>query len=198
MQLIKTWQLLLLLIVSVLLSATFLRLNNIGMIERRTAVLAADKAGDVELTRDRLYDLQRYTSVHMNADSNAIYLEEEYKRALKKIADAVDKSTNDQTIADRRYAFSECAKTFTAFSSSWALCIGDKLSERASSANRSKIDTGLPSVALYKHEFTSPIWSADFAGFSVLLSGLITVVIILRLLGLFVLKLLLRRHYKSI
>ena len=42
---IKTWQLVILLVMASFVSATFLRLNNIGMIERRDAVINADKEG---------------------------------------------------------------------------------------------------------------------------------------------------------
>ena len=43
---VKTWQLAVVLLMAVFVAATFLRLNNIGMIERRDAVYAADEAGD--------------------------------------------------------------------------------------------------------------------------------------------------------
>jgi len=43
---IKTWQLVILLVMASFISATFLRLNNIGMIERRDAVINTDKEGD--------------------------------------------------------------------------------------------------------------------------------------------------------
>jgi uncharacterized SAM-binding protein YcdF (DUF218 family) len=56
LQRIKTWQLVILLIIVGFISATFLRLNNIGMIERRSAVLAADEAGKADAIQDRLYD----------------------------------------------------------------------------------------------------------------------------------------------
>jgi hypothetical protein len=69
LQRIKTWQLLVLLILVLFITATFLRLNNIGMIQRRDAVLAADKVGDLSAIQSRLYDLQRYSATHMNGAS---------------------------------------------------------------------------------------------------------------------------------
>jgi len=68
LQRIKTWQLIILLILASFVAATFLRLNNIGMVERREAVYAADIAGDDKITQGRLYDLQRYVSAHMNTN----------------------------------------------------------------------------------------------------------------------------------
>ena len=63
------------------ISATFLRLNNVGMVERRQAVENADKAGDVAALTQRLYDLQRYVASHMNAHPGKIALDHTYKRA---------------------------------------------------------------------------------------------------------------------
>lgn len=72
---IKTWQLILVMLACGFIAATFLRLNNVGMVERRDAVIAADKAGDAAALERRLYDLQRYVSSHMNADPGRIALE---------------------------------------------------------------------------------------------------------------------------
>ena len=80
---VKMWHLVLLLMVLLVLSATFLRLNNVGMTERRRAVLSADKAGNMEQIRQRIADLQQYSSAHMNADTGPIYLQEQYNRDVK-------------------------------------------------------------------------------------------------------------------
>ena len=45
LQRVKTWQLIILLILVGFVAATFLRLNNIGMVERRAAVMSADQEG---------------------------------------------------------------------------------------------------------------------------------------------------------
>ena len=81
MQRVKTWQLIVLLIIVGFIAATFLRLNNIGMVQRREAVLVADKEGNDEVIINRLYDLQRHVSSHMNTDlGRGVYLEESYTR----------------------------------------------------------------------------------------------------------------------
>ena len=64
LQRVKTWQLLILLLLIAFIAATFLRLNNIGMIQRRDAVLAADKAGDETVTQSRFFYLKRYFFDH--------------------------------------------------------------------------------------------------------------------------------------
>ena len=54
----KTWQLILVLIIIGFITATFLRFNNIGMIEKTEAVLAADKELDDAQTKKALLELQ--------------------------------------------------------------------------------------------------------------------------------------------
>ena len=66
---VKTWQLFIVLILMVFVAATFWRLNNVGMEQRRDAVKAADKSGNLDEVQSRLYDLQRYVVAHMNADT---------------------------------------------------------------------------------------------------------------------------------
>ena len=77
---LKTWQLVVILVFMMLMSATFLRLNNIGMVQRQKAVEQADKQGDMQAVQDRLYDLRRYVSDHMNTSGARIYLHEKYNR----------------------------------------------------------------------------------------------------------------------
>jgi hypothetical protein len=72
-----------LLILTSFVAATFFATKHIGMIERREAVISADKAGDNSVTRDRLYDLQTYVAGHMNTDlSGGVFLESSFERAV--------------------------------------------------------------------------------------------------------------------
>jgi hypothetical protein len=84
LQRVKTWQLIVLLVIVGFVAATFLRLNNIGMVQRREAVINADKAGDEQATIQRLLDLQQFVSAHMNTDlGRGVYLENGYNRDLQ-------------------------------------------------------------------------------------------------------------------
>jgi hypothetical protein len=56
----------------------------------------------------------------------------------------------------------------------------------------------LPRADSYRHTFVSPLWSPDFAGFSVLACLLIVIVIIGRLISLAVLKLILKTRYRGV
>lgn len=178
-----------------LLSATFLRLNNIGMIERRTAVLVADEQGDQTITKARLFDLQRYAAAHMNAASGTIYLQAQYDRDTKasiEAASARDSGTNINVLADQA-----CKQQFGGYSQAYVQCFASELAKYPSGSDAPDKAT-LPSPSLYRHDFSSPLWSPDFAGFSVALCALLALAIVLRLLGLLVLRLLLHRHYSSV
>jgi len=78
-----------------------------------------------------------------------------------------------------------------------AQCFAAELAKYPSGSNAPD-KANLPNPSLYRHTFFSPDWSPDFAGFSVLASALLTVVILLRFLAAALLRVLLRRHYSSI
>ena len=194
LQRFKTWQLLLLLIVALLISASFLRLNNIGMIERRNAVLAADKVGDASITQERLYALQRYSSARMNANTGTIYLEEQYNRDVQKaVAQSSDGSDSNINVQADRI----CKSRHGGYSQAYVQCFAAELAKYPSGTN-AEAKAVLPNVNLYRQEFVSPPWSPDFAGLSVVVCGLIALLIVLRALSLLMLQVLLRRHYQGI
>ncbi|MDK2899002.1 MAG: hypothetical protein PWQ10_189 [Patescibacteria group bacterium] len=183
------WQLFILLILAVFISATFLRLNNIGMIERREAVLSADETGDDNITQTRLYDLQRYVSAHMNTDmGKGIYLEGAYKRDMEA---AYNKLSSEDNIYKK--AQNVCAPQFTSWSQAYVQCT---VSELAKYPEAETVE--LPLANMYLHTFVSPLWSSDFAGWSVVFCIVILTMIIIRLIGVLILKLLLRHRYKSV
>jgi hypothetical protein len=195
LQRVKTWQLVLLLILAGLLTATFLRLNNIGMVERRTSVLAADKQGDSDITRARLLDLQRYSAAHMNADSGTIYLEEQYARDTKRAIAAASQAGSHNNINVK--ADKTCKARFGGYSQAYVQCFASELAKHPAATN-TPAKAVLPNVALYRQSFSSPLWSPDFAGLGVLVCGVFTLLIVVRLLGLVLLRILLRQHYRSL
>ena len=203
LQRIKTWQLVILLLLAVIISATFLRLNNIGMVERRSAVIAADGAGNSEDIKNRLYDLQRYVSQHMNASTEKIALDGQYHRDSQKAKDAAEAAGNGNS---NRNVYGQAAAVCDpiGIAQGWhwpdpryIACIDTELSKYpAASGPVTTIE--LPDVNLYYHSFTSPLWSPDFAGWSLLASVAILVLIIARIIGLLVLRFLLRKHYNAV
>jgi hypothetical protein len=196
MQRIKTWQLFVILLLMLLISATFLRLNNIGMVERRAAVMSADTTGNQTALENNLYALQRHAATHMNASSGTIYLEESYKRETIRLIDEAKKtSTAAKDVIEK--ADATCRAQFPGYSQAYVQC---NASEQAKYSGSESLQTAVtfPNPELYRHEYSSPLWSPDFAGWSLLASVLITGVIIVRLILLAILRLLLHKHYSSI
>lgn len=196
LQRIKTWQLLVLLLLLGFVAATFLRLNNIGMSERRDAVLAADKAGDGRATQSRLYDLQRYTAAHMNTETGPFYLKGQYERDAQKVVDAA-KAGGSSGININAAAEATCKPQFTVWSPQYVRCFADELAKYPPSPDPVQ-NVNLPSPDLYRYSFSAPLWSPDFAGWTVALCGLIILMIVTRLATLLTLQMLLKRHYRGV
>lgn len=197
LQRFKTWQLLILLILSTFVSATFLRLNNIGMVERRSAVITADNKGDATVTQNRLYDLQRYVSAHMNTDmGKGVYLESSYKRDVQTAYDNVSGGSNPNGNIYKK-AQEICAPRFTNYSYAYLQCTTSELAKYPASDNLIN-SINLPQANMYLHSFASPLWSPDFAGYSLIVSVFISIIILARFTSVGILRIMLRHHYKSI
>lgn len=196
LELVKTWQLLVLLLLVGFISATLLRLNNIGMVERRTAVLNADKSGSTDDIARRLYDLQRYVSSHMNTDmGRGIYLQEQYNKDRQKAMDraATTGSSNGNIY---KKITDECRALYSAWTP-YFQCVQDRLNA-STPADDPVQKAALPKPEAYRHVFVSPIWSPDFAGLSVLVWFGILLLIIARLASLAILRALVKQHYKTV
>ena len=202
---IKTWQLVILLIMSGFISATFLRLNNVGMVERRESVEHADKAGDMVNLQQRLYDLQRYVSTHMNADPGKIALDHTYKqmydRKLKEFEEEIKNQSNNDTVSkvravcDARARQGGYGRATTQADPRYVSCINEEW-EKYPAAKVANLQFEAPSTEPYYHTFVSPIWSADYAGWSLLVTIFIAMIIVMRLIVLGMLKLMIRRRNK--
>jgi hypothetical protein len=197
LQRVKTWQLVILLIIALFMAATFLRLNNIGMVERRAAVLVADETGNEETTITRLYDLQQYVTSHMNTDlGRGVYLEASYNRALQ---DWQASQFGDQNPNGNIYQRAQeiCAPQFRSYSAAYLQCTTSELAKYPASAAPTD-GAGKPRQEVYIYSFSPPLWSPDFAGWSVVICVVIILTIVARLVSVGVLRLLLRRHYQSV
>ncbi len=193
LQRIKTWQLVIILILFGFVSATFLRLNNIGMVQRREAVYTADKVGDNATTQNRLYDLQRYVSSHMNTDMGKVTLTATYNRDKQALIEKQSNGPNGNIYVKAQQV---CAPRYHSWSPAYVQCTVNELAKYPS--GESLNDTvNLPSGP-YMYSFASPLWSPDFAGWSMLVCVVILIMIFARFVGVVILRLMLRRHYKSI
>lgn len=195
LQKIKTWQLILLLVLMGFVSATFLRMNNTAMVQRRNAVLSADKSGDVNEMRGRIYDLQRWSAAHMNADTGTFYLQEQYNRDAQRAFKDASEVSNDSLQAHIK-AEAVCHPQFHGWSTAYMQCF---MNELAKYPGTDKLpEPKLPSPALYRYSFVSPLWSPDFAGWSIVVCGIIILMIITRTVSLVVLRIMLHRNYQSV
>lgn len=189
-QRVKTWQLIILLVLSLFLTATFLRMNNVGMKQRRDAVLRADEAGRDGEIADRLWDLQRYVSEHMNTDTRQFDLENQYRRHVEKViqeaSQASESSGNINVQVD-----AICAPRFATWSMEYVRCFAEELDKFPPAPNPDENIT-LPSPTIYRKSYKAPLWSDDFAGYSLLVSVLLALIILGRLAQAGLLRILLK------
>lgn len=196
-QKLALWQLVLIFLISVIISASLLRLNNVGMVQRRDAVIEADKQTDSAILTNRLYDLQSFVSTHMNTDlGQGVELSETYKR------DEAANIAATQTVSNiniYKQANDICQAKNLKVLSVYRQCVYDYLNSIPSGqVVANSISTEQQIQLIYIHNYISPLWSADFAGFSVLISILILLLIIIRILAVLFLHLMLKKYYKSV
>lgn len=165
------------------------------MVDRRDAVIAADKSGDPAVIQSRLFDLQRYVANHMNASMGTIYLENQYKRDSQRIIDGASSDSNPNGNIYKK-AQETCAPRFSSYSQAYLQCTINYLTQYSPADNPTS-SVALPKADLYRHSFSSPLWTPDFAGWSVLVCLLIVLLIIGRLVGLLMLKAVLKIRYRA-
>jgi len=191
---VKTWQLIILLVVCGAAAGFLLRQNNLRMIELRSAVTAADENPAAD-TKKALTELQKYVSSHMNTDlGNGIYLQQTYQRAYTGVVEAAANATNPNSALYTQVEL-ECRPVYNRTHSfpAYTQCAHDKLQQLAPGQDAlSSLKT--PDVMLYHYNFVSPLISFDPAGIFVLITGVIGICILFRLLAYSILKIVLRRH----
>jgi len=194
LQQVKTWQLVIVFVLACFVAATFLRLNNIGMVQRRDAVYTADTKGDEAAIQNRLYDLQRYTASHMNTDlGKGVFLVATYNRDKQALLKQAETGSNGNIY---KKAQEVCAPQFSSWSPAYVQCTVNELSRYPSGQDlNSSVD--LP-PGPYMHTFVSPAWSPDFAGWSVVVCVVILIMILARFISVVILKIMLRHRYKNI
>jgi hypothetical protein len=200
-QRLKTWQLVILLLLGLIVSSTLLRLNNLNMVERRTAVIAADEKGDSDAIRASVVELQRYISRHMNTNlEGGFFLTKTYERDRDAALAAASQTTNPNSTVYQQ-ASVECRSRFQggreSFRNDYVQCVIEKVSSLTAQSDVEQ-DLKLPKADAYKISFSSPIWTPDLAGLAVAFCVLVSLVIIGRMALVLILRWLLRRHYRSI
>ncbi len=197
---LKTWQLIILLILVLFIAATALRLNNVGMDQRREGVYSADEAGDEDIIHQRLLSLREYSSSHMNANTGAFVLKNQYDRdSQRALADAQNKSEESESPNGNIYkkAAEVCDPQFSGYSQAYMQCFMNELNKYPESGAVSD-SVVLPTAELYQYDFASPICTPDIAGWTVLLAIIISVVIITKITLTVVLSMFLKRRAPKI
>ncbi|MBR3414837.1 hypothetical protein IKG73_02355 [Candidatus Saccharibacteria bacterium] len=199
---IKTWQLVLILIPLLFISATLFRIDHVKMIELKNAVVAADKEGDSEKTREALNELKKFTETHtvINIEekngnfvlyfgSGEIYLAKEYERtatALKIQAQenaGIYANPNGNIYAK---AMAVCQPLAHQYGWNWntpdyIACYQTELGKYPTSENiESEIKVDLPSPSLYRYDFISPLITFTPSSIVAIITIILIVVIIIR------------------
>lgn len=164
-----------------------LRQNNLEMQKLHTAVIEADKSG--QDVYDKLADLQLYIARHMNTNppklgTNAsVQLVNTYQR--DKQAEAERVSTARTTIANAATEYCE-SELRSARLTDRASCVAQYVAERPVVERAVVAD-------LYRYDFTSPRWTPDTAGWSLVATVSIGIFITLWAFSSFVSAVIVRR-----
>lgn len=88
---VKVWQLAILLLISLLVAATMLRLNSLNMRDLRKDVITADEKGDAAEIEKAVNGLGKYVTTHMNTElGGGFYLASSYERAKQAVIKAAE------------------------------------------------------------------------------------------------------------
>ncbi len=202
---IRTWQLLVLMIPLLFLDVTLMRQNHIRMVELRDAVLKADEEENDEEIASTLAALRDYVSSNMVINvveengtqkvmfgTGPFYLEKQYIRAataaFKKAEESMQSDSNPN---GNVYGKASEVCRPQAIRNGWAWnspqyinCMMTEIAKYPSSDElHDTIIAKLPSTEMYRHNYASPVWAPSFAGFFVLITLVVVVVIFIRLLG---------------
>jgi hypothetical protein len=155
-------------VVCMLISGFALRANNLHMVKLRDAVYAADKNnGDVSKA---LTELQRYVTAHMNTKlegPNGVYPPIQLKYTYERLRAQSAKAGNEQVYTEAQtHCEQQNPNDFSGRNR--VPCIQEYVESHG-------VQQKPIPQSLYKFDFVSPVWSPDFAGFSVLVTGLLFV-----------------------
>lgn len=187
---IPSWVLVVLLVFFAASSVHFLRQNNLKMVELRLAVVSADEnGGDVS---GALEKLNEHVFHHMNTKIvRPIELVSTYNKAAQAVIEASTRTSGRDLYAE---GTAQCERRGVPLSSI-AQCISDYA--LANNPNAAQQEIKLPQKSQFTYTFFSPKWTPDAAGFSLLLTGVFTVWLLLRLGEYTLVRLVVRRRLKN-
>lgn len=190
---LKIWQLLILLFLTTFIAATSLRLNNVEMVKRRDAVISADKELNDSKVQERLKELRDYSSAHMNTDV-VVQLEKIYERDVQAaIQAATDKANNNPNGNIYKKASEVCDPQFSGYSLGYQNCMMAEISKYSSSENPVD-EINYPESRLYVFRFSSPFWTPDLTGWTIVVAIIIAFLIVIKIIFTLILRFMLKKH----
>lgn len=176
---VKTWYLIVALIISIGLSAWALRQNSLKMAQKVEAVIAADEANAG--IDNALRDLGNFVTHHMNAalpNNQPIELEKSYERAVQKVYEDAQVTANG-SIYKSAQAVCENPNVILA---ERARCIQEYVTKNTT-PGKEPAPIEFPPKEKFSYNFISPTLSFDLAGWSVLSTVVLLFAIISRALA---------------
>ena len=208
---IKNWMLLVALAVLLFADATLLRQNHIRMTELRNAVLAADEADDDAAIENGLVELKKFVFhnivvnvVEENGEqvigfgTGPFYLEHQYLRdAQAALEKAEAEMSTDANPNGNIYGMAGETCKALALANGWTWdnvnfinCMMTEINKYPSAAEiQDTIIAALPNTELYRHNYASPVWAPTFVGWLLVLTGILIVVIFIKIVIWIVLRL---------
>lgn len=175
-------------VVLLVLSAFFLRQNNLHMIALRGQVQQADQQD--KAIQQSVTNLRDYIAAHMNTGmgEQGVYLQYSYQRAYD-AAVAQAGAAGGSSAVIYKNADQSCQSQFgKAAYGAYAQCVTDKVT----ASGAPPIST--PPSDLYRFNFVSPAWSPDVAGFVLLAAALTAILLLGRTVLMLAIYLLLRAN----
>ena len=174
---LRIWHFIVFLVLSIPISATLLRQNNLTAIELRDTVLEVDeRTGDINEIAPHLEELGNYVLNHMNTDIGPIELPGTFNAAVEVLRLEAEQSgsANGDIYSEAQRVCENPSIPLTAR----AQCVQDYVVANAAPGTNPILELEFPDKSLFTYSFASPAWSADLAGFSVLLSVMSFVIIV--------------------
>lgn len=203
---IKTWILLLLLIPLTFADIVFLRYDHLKMTRLRDEVFAADEGGNPEEISTKLEALRHFTFSHIIINvteenglrrvyfgTGPFYLEQSYKRAAERAIEEAQKeldNSSDENPYGNIYTIAANTCDQEAKRNGWSSvnqkyinCMLEVINQFPSANELTDaIYAKVPSTELYHRNYASPAWTPCVTGFTILLTVLILLIIIIRFL----------------
>lgn len=201
---VRTWKLILILIPLLFIAATLLRFDHLEMVALRDQVIKADEEGSEEDILAALNQLKDFTLTHivvnvyeengvekLSFGTGPFYLENQYvKKAQEELAKA-EASLENAGVNPNGNVFKKAAEVCDAlgiqygwgYSAPYINCMQEELAKYpAMDEIEDYKEAMIPSTALYRQDFASPIWYPCWSGIIILACIILIIVIFIRFL----------------